>query len=90
MAEQKKINGTEEQKQQFIALAKEVYPLVEQIREALEKSSFGGSASVSIGDDGYMEFHPYDCGWRLAKYRKDDSPVICFEYREEMKLEEDK
>lgn len=88
MAEQKVFKGTEEQKQQFIALAKEVYPLVNQIREALDKSSFSGSASISIGDEGYMEFHPYDTGWRLVKYRKDDSPAICYEYREEMKLEE--
>lgn len=90
MAEQKVFKGTEEQKQQFTALAKEIYPLVKQIREAMEKSSFGGSASISIGDEGYMEFHPYDSEWRLVKYRKDGSPVICYEYREEMKLEEEK
>lgn len=90
MAEQKIIRGTEEQKQQFIALAKEVYPLIKQIREVLENSSFSDSASITIGDDGYMEFHPYDCGWRLVKYRKEDSPVVCYEYREQMVLEEDK
>lgn len=90
MAEQKVIKGIEEQKQQFVALAKEVYPLIMQIREVLEKSSFGDSASISIGSEGYIEFHPYDSDWRLAKYRKDSTPVICFEYREEMKLEEGK
>ena len=67
MSKEKKISEMENKKEQFVALAKEVYPLIEQIREALAKSPFGESASISISTDGYMEFRPYDSGWRLNR-----------------------
>lgn len=35
MSKEKKISEMENKKEQFVALAKEVYPLIEQIREAL-------------------------------------------------------
>lgn len=86
MEKQREIKGTEEQKEQFLALSREVYPLIEQIREKLNGSTFGGAARISIGEDGYMEFQPYDCGWRLVQYRMDKKPSITYEYQERMEM----
>ena len=55
---------------------------------ALAKSPFGESASIST--DGYMEFRPYDSGWRLNRYRCDSTPVAQYEYQEKIVLEEGK
>lgn len=56
----------------------------------LAKSPFGESASISISTDGYMEFRPYDSGWRLNRYRCDSTPVAQYEYQEKIVLEEGK
>ena len=88
MEKQREIKGTEEQREQFLALSREVYPLIEQIREKLNNSTFGGAARISIGEDGYMEFQPYDSGWRMVQYRADKRPSITYEYQEHMKLGE--
>lgn len=77
-------------KEQFVKLAREVFPLVEQIRAAMSKSDFGESASITLGSDGYMEFHPYDSDWRMNRYRGDEVPVAQYEYRERISLEEGK
>lgn len=58
--------------------------------EAMAKSPFGDSASISIGSDGYVEFRPYDSGWRLNRYRCDSTPVAQYEYQEKIVLEEGK
>ena len=90
MSKEKKISEMENKKEQFVALSKEVYPLIEQIREAMAKSPFGDSASISIGGDGYVEFRPYYSGWRLNRYRCDSTPVAQYEYQEKIVLEEGK
>lgn len=90
MSKEKKISEMENKKEQFVALSKEVYPLIEQIREAMAKSPFGDSASISIGSDGYVEFRPYDSGWSLNRYRCDSTPVAQYEYQEKIVLEEGK
>ena len=90
MKNEKKITEVESEKEQFVALAKEVYPLIEQIREAMAKSSFGDSASISIGSEGYMEFRPYGSSWKLNKYSIDREPVASFEFCERIILEEGK
>ena len=41
MSKEKKIIEMENKKEQFVALSKEVYPLIEQIREALAKAHSG-------------------------------------------------
>lgn len=75
MSKEKKISEMENKKEQFVALA---------------KSPFGESASISISTDGYMEFRPYDSGWRLNRYRCDSTPVAQYEYQEKIVLEEEK
>lgn len=75
MSKEKKISEMENKKEQFVALA---------------KSPFGESASISISTDGYMEFRPYDSGWRLNRYRCDSTPVAQYEYQEKIVLEEGK
>ena len=90
MSKEPKNREEANKKEQFVALSKEVYPLIEQIREAMAKSPFGDSASISISTDGYMEFRPYDSGWRLNRYRCDSTPVAQYEYQEKIALEEGK
>ena len=75
MSKEKNISEMENKKDQFVALA---------------KSPFGESASISISTDGYMEFRPYDSGWRLNRYRCDSTPVAQYEYQEKIVLEEGK
>lgn len=41
MSKEKKISEMENKKEQFVALSKEVYPLIEQIREAMAKARSG-------------------------------------------------
>lgn len=90
MSKEKNVGEMGEKKDQFVALAKEVYPLIEQIRGLIAKSPFEGSVSITVGSEGYMEFKPYESGWRMVKYRTDNKPVAQYEYREEIILEEGK
>lgn len=84
----KKITEASENREQFIKLAKEVYPLMQEIRQLSIKYGFGEQSRMTLGADGYMEFAPYDTGWRMSKYGVDSSPMAQFEYRERVNLEE--
>lgn len=90
MSKEKNIREIENKKEEFLALSKEVYPLIERIRSALRESPFGDSAFIVIGSGDYMEFKPYDSEWRLNKYSNDGAPVAQFEYKERIVLEEEK
>lgn len=51
-----KIEMTEKQ---FEELCKAVYPHLKAIQEALKGNGEEMSASISVGSDGYLNFHPY-------------------------------
>lgn len=84
----KKVTEVSENREQFIGLAKEVYPLMQEIRRLSIKYGFGEQARMTLGSEGYMEFAPYDTGWRMNKYSGDSSPMAQFEYRERVNLGE--
>lgn len=78
-----------ENKDKFVALSKEVYPLMEQIKGILKKHGFDNdSTRLTIGNDGYMELSPYETGWSMHRYRMDDSPKVEFDFREEISFGE--
>lgn len=46
------------------------------------------SASISVGSDGYLNFHPYNSDWELSKF-KDSQATMKYEHRTILKMEED-
>lgn len=84
----KKIQDMNENRERFLAVSREVYPLMKQIKELLGKHGFSDSTHITIGSDDYMEFHPYETGWAMRRYSSDRAPKAIFEYREEIPLEE--
>ena len=83
--EQEKIEMTEKQ---FEELCKAVYPHLKAIQEALKGNGEEMSASISVGSDGYLNFHPYNSDWELSKF-KDSQATMKYEHRTILKMEED-
>lgn len=90
MAQERSIQEMESKREQFVELAKEVYPLMKQIGECMKAHGFTDSARATISSDGYMEFAPYDTGWILTRYSTEETPMAQYEYREKIYLEEEK
>ena len=80
-----KIEMTEKQ---FEELCKAVYPHLKAIQEALKGNGEEMSASISVGSDGYLNFHPYNSDWELSKF-KDSQATMKYEHRTILKMEED-
>lgn len=71
---------------QFEELCKAVYPHLKAIQNVLSDTKM--SASISVGDDGYISFHPYSSDWELVKFG--DSPATMkYEHRAILEIEED-
>lgn len=73
---------------QFEELCKAVYPHLKAIQEALKGNGEEMSASISVGSDGYLNFHPYNSDWELSKF-KDSQATMKYEHRTILKMEED-
>lgn len=85
--EDEKIKDMLENKVNFYELANEAYPLLEQLKELLKKYKFNNqSTHIIIGNDAYIEFHPYETSWVLRKYDCEEGPKIVFDYRNEIPL----
>ena len=80
-----KVEMTEKQ---FEKLCKAVYPHLKAIQEALKGNGEEMSASISVGSDGYLNFHPYNSDWELSKF-KDSQATMKYEHRTILKMEED-
>ena len=72
-----KIEMTEKQ---FEELCKAVYPHLKAIQEALKGNGEEMSASISVGSDGYLNFHPYNSDWELSKF-KDSQATMKYEQK---------
>lgn len=81
--EREKAAMTEEQ---FKELCKAVYPHLKAIQNVLSDTKM--SASISVGDDGYISFHPYSSDWELVKF-KDSQATMKYEHRTILEMEED-
>ena len=64
-----KIEMTEKQ---FEELCKAVYPHLKAIQEALKGNGEEMSASISVGSDGYLNFHPYNSDWEVQRFTGND------------------
>lgn len=79
---------TEMTEKQFEDLCKAVYPHLKAIQDELRRNSEEMSASMSVGNDGYLNFHPYNSDWELVKF-KDSQATMKYEHRTILKMEED-
>lgn len=61
-----KIEMTEKQ---FEELCKAVYPHLKAIQEALKGNGEEMSASISVGSDGYLNFHPYNFTIQIGSFQ---------------------
>lgn len=81
-----KIEMTEEQ---FEILCKAVYPHLKAIQEVLKRDNEEETtASITVGSDGYLDFHLYNSDWELVKF-KDSQATMKYEHRTILKMEED-
>ncbi len=83
-----RLEKMEAERSQFMATAKEVYPLLAKIRDALAKNGYTESARICVAVDGYMEFSPYETGWQMNTYSHDPAPKARYEYSEAIPVEE--
>lgn len=84
-----KMKDMQENKENFLSLANEVYPLMKQIKSAVEKYGFGnGSTYITISDNAYMNLHSSATAWEFNRFDYDKMPKIAFEYKEEFLLKE--
>lgn len=84
-----KMTDMVENKDRFMKLSKEVYPLMDQIKGILEKNGFDNEAThLTIGNDRYLELSPYETGWRMHRYSTDNVPKVEYDFREEILLGE--
>lgn len=87
MGRNEKIKDMTENRENFLTLSKEVYPLMKKIRELLKENGFN-AAHITIGTEGYMEFSPYETGWSLRRYSTDGVTKAVYELKDEIPLEE--
>lgn len=78
-----------QKREQFIDLARHVFPLIQQMEKVLEESEFGTSASITMGSDGYLEFQPYNTRWRMVRYKPSDSPAARYDFSEPIIITEE-
>ncbi len=77
-----------QKREQFIDLAKEVYPLMQKIRDLMQEHGFGSDASIIIRESGYMEFDPYNTDWKMTRYAKEETPIVRYDFQEAITLGE--
>lgn len=83
-----RLEKMEAERSRFLETAKEVYPLLVQIRDALTKNGYTESARICVSVDGFMEFAPYGTGWQMNTYSHDPAPKARYEYSEAIPVEE--
>lgn len=86
--ETSRIEKMEADRTQFLATAKEVYPLLLKIRDAMERNGYTESARICIAVDGYMEFSPYETRWQMSAFSCDPVPKARYEYSEAIPIDE--
>ena len=87
MAEKSKYEQMVESKEEFLSLAKEIWPHLIEIKGIMEKHGIHG-ARVSYGTGDYVSFEPYESGWELIRYDVDKAPECRFDLSERIPLEE--
>ena len=84
-----KIKDMIENQNNFYELSKEAYPLLNQLKALLQKYGFNNKSTyITIGEDDYIEFNPFETSWALRQLNCDEGPKIVFDFKKEISLEE--
>lgn len=87
MAE-KKIFTDENSKEEFKGLCMAILPQIRAIMRTMKEKDVEASSSISLGADGYLNFHVYGSRWEMTKYGDDKAATIRYGYSEEIEAPE--
>lgn len=76
MSENREVISREEtgnmSKEEFKGLCLEIIPVINKVKEYLEKLEISDLASLTLSADGYIDFCVHGNDWRLSRMRDDD------------------
>lgn len=82
--EDKKFFTTENDKEEFKGLCVAILPRIKEIEREMKERGVEATSSISIGTDGYINFHIYGSRWEMLRYREEESVTIRYNYSEEI------
>jgi hypothetical protein len=74
------------EKDAFRELASKVMPLLEEVSDLLIEAGVKGMTGVSIGEEGYINFNPYNIEWEVHKINKEGKATMVLDMRESYEL----
>lgn len=78
-----------ETREQFVPLAQEIAPLIEQMAKILKKHGVTEMVDVTISKD-YQKFEVYDhSGWKMVRYGEKDAFLATNDYKEPLYPEQE-
>lgn len=86
--EEKKIFADENSKEEFKGLCVAILPQIKAIMRTMKEKGIEASSGISIGADGYLNFHVYGSRWEMTKYGDDKAATIRYGYSEEIEAPE--
>lgn len=86
---EKKIFADENSKEEFKSLCVAVLPQIKAIMRTMKEKDVEASSSISLGADGYLNFHVYGSRWEMTKCGDDKAATIRYGYSEEIEAPED-
>lgn len=86
--EEKRYFTDENSKEEFKSLCVAVLPRIEAIMRIIKEKGIEASTSISLGAEGYLNFHVYGSRWEMTKYRDECMARIRYEYSEEIEVPE--
>lgn len=86
--EEKKIFADENSKEEFKGLCVAILPQIKAIMRTMKEKGVEASSGISLGADGYLNFHVYGSRWEMTKYGDDKAATIRYGYSEEIETTE--
>lgn len=86
--EEKKYFTDESSKEEFKGLCVEVLPQIKAIMRTMKEKGIEASSSISMGADGYLNFHVYGSQWEMTKCGDEKAATIRYGYSEEIEAPE--
>ena len=86
--EEKKVFAEENSKEEFKGLCVAILPQIKAIMRTMKEKGVEASSSISLGADGYLNFHVYGSRWEMTKYGEDKAATIRYGYSEEIEAPE--
>lgn len=78
--------NSESERDDFKELCMEVLPPILSIEKTLANRGVTTTASISIGEDGYMSFDVCKSKWRMVRYKKGGPIKMMYEHSEEIRV----